>query len=77
MATEKKSANVYASPGDADASADVAALGLEEFCRRLSATDRRVELISGFFASAKLKGQTTGTEDQFKARFEAFINEPA
>lgn len=77
MATEKKSASVFAPPENADASTDAATLGLEEFCRRLSATDRRVELISGFFASAKLKGQTTGTEGHLKARFEAFINEPA
>lgn len=52
-------------------------LTLTEFCTRLSATDRRVELIGGFFAATKAQGVIKDTEAGFAARFEAFATKPA
>lgn len=49
---------------------------LQEFCTRLSAKDRRVELLKGFFAYETGNGCIKGTEDQLQARFEAFVNKP-
>lgn len=49
---------------------------LDEFCSRLSQTDRRVELIAGFHASERSSGRTNGAEADFAARFTAFVNKP-
>lgn len=52
-------------------------LALNEFCARLSATDRRVELIAGFHHQEVAAGRTKDLESAFRARFEAFVNQPA
>lgn len=52
-------------------------LTLDEFCARLSAKDKRVELISGFHFTEKRAGRTKDSEAAYSARFSAFQNEPA
>lgn len=52
-------------------------LTLNEFCTRLSITDRRVELIGGFHRAETLAGKVKDTEDAFSARFVEFCNAPA
>lgn len=51
-------------------------LTLDEFCRRLSSHDRRVELISGFHASQVREGVVKSTESVFKKRYDDFGNKP-
>ncbi len=52
-------------------------LSLDEFCQRLSATDKRVELIGAFHHVEKAAGRGQDTSGNFAARFEAFANQPA
>lgn len=52
-------------------------LTLTEFCTRLSATDRRVELIGGFEHSERVAGRMSDLEVNFAKRFVAFANQPA
>jgi len=52
-------------------------LSLEEYCTRLSAVDRRVELISAFHAEEALAGRVVDVESAYALRFDAFINRPA
>lgn len=59
---------------------DVAAefpLSLEEYCARLSTTDRRAELIGGFHFSEKQSGRVKDTETNYKKRFAEFCKQPA
>ncbi len=51
-------------------------LGLDEFCARLSATDKRIELIAGFHADATRAGTVTDTDNGFRALFAAFAIRP-
>lgn len=51
-------------------------LTLDEFCTRLSNTDKRVELIGGFAHSERAAGTIKDTEPAFKARFAAFATKP-
>lgn len=63
-------------PETKGAAAPDGSITLDEFCTRLSQTDRRVELI-GAFHSVELKAQRTkDAEAAFTARFRAFINAP-
>lgn len=50
---------------------------LDEFCIRLSTTDKRVELIGGFEHIERLAGRTKDTAEAFSKRFTDFINQPA
>jgi hypothetical protein len=68
MAKEKAAATVVA---------DAFPLSLNEFCTRLSKTDRRVELIGAFQSSEKRAGRNKDTESAFAARYSDFINQPA
>lgn len=52
-------------------------LSLDEFCTRLSSTDRRVEIIGGFHSEEAKSGNTKDVESAFLARFNEFINKPA
>ena len=52
-------------------------LTIEEFVQRLSATDKRVELIHGFYVTEKSQGFLRATESDFRSRFKAFVNKPA
>lgn len=49
---------------------------LGEFCARLSATVKRPELIGAFEHHERTGGRLSGTETEFKARFDAFVNKP-
>jgi hypothetical protein len=49
---------------------------LEEFCVRLSQSDRRVELIGGFHFSEKQARRFKDAESNYAARFQAFVNQP-
>lgn len=53
------------------------ALTLDEFCTRLSMTDRRVELIGAWHFTEKRAGVVKDTESAFKARFIDFATHPA
>lgn len=56
--------------------AKVEPVTLEEFCMRLSKTDKRVELISGFHYTEVSAGRTKDAESAFKSRFDAFATKP-
>ena len=73
MGTSSK--NAASEPVQAQAAA-VPGITLDEFCQRLSRTDKRVELIAGFHADESSGGRLKDAEDQYLARFAAFINKP-
>lgn len=50
---------------------------LDEYCRRLSENDSRVELIGGFEASERASGRLKATVVAFDAAFSAFVSRPA
>ena len=52
-------------------------LPLDEFCSRLSATDKRVELIGAFHHSEKVAGRNKDNSSAYAARFVEFCNQPA
>ncbi|MEY8688440.1 MAG: hypothetical protein AB9M53_00990 [Leptothrix sp. (in: b-proteobacteria)] len=62
---------------DAAAAPEAIELTLEEFCTRLSVTDKRVELIGGFYSSEKRAGRVKDVETAFAGRFVAFATQPA
>lgn len=49
---------------------------LEEFCAAVSMTDRRVELVAGFYADERRNGRAHDTRDAWQARFAAFQRRP-
>ena len=55
---------------------DAPEVTLDEFCLRLSATDKRVEMIAGFYASQKRAGTVKATESDLSSRYAAFISQP-
>lgn len=61
----------------ADAEQSSFALTLDEFCIRLSKTDRRVELIGGFNAVERQAGRIKDTEANYLDRYHVFIKQPA
>jgi hypothetical protein len=52
-------------------------LSLAEACQRISAGDRRVEMLGAFHASEKAAGRSKDLESAYRARFAAFCNAPA
>lgn len=53
-------------------------IGLDEFCKDLSAKDKRVELIAAFHFYMKNEQKTMkGTKDFFSTEFENFTKMPA
>jgi len=48
------------------------ALTADEWCARLSAGDKRVELITAFAASERRAGRVKDSEENFANRFAAF-----
>ncbi len=52
-------------------------LTLEEFCSRLSTTDKRVELIGAFAHDETRAGRIKGLASEYEARFRAFVTKPA
>lgn len=73
MATKS---NTPAPAGNAEQEKEIP-LSLDEFCARLSATDKRVELIGGFHSVEVAAGNTKDVDSAFAARFNDFINQPA
>ena len=51
-------------------------LTLHEYCSRLSVTTPKPELIGGFEFSERVAGRLSGTEAEFKSRFDVFVNKP-
>lgn len=51
-------------------------LSVAEFCARLSETVKRPELLNAFAATEQRAGRVSDTSDKFRARFDAFINQP-
>lgn len=49
---------------------------LDEFCTRLSKSDKRVELIGAFHHSEQSAGRIKDVESEYSSRFAAFINKP-
>lgn len=60
-----------------DVKADTFELTIDEFCTRLSATDKRVELIGAFHNVESQAGKVKDTEAAFKKRFDDFAIQPA
>jgi hypothetical protein len=52
-------------------------LSLDEFCTRLSAEKVSPEMIGGFHHWQLAEKQTTGSDADYKAAFDAFVNQPA
>lgn len=52
-------------------------LTLQEFCTRLSESDRRVNLIGAFEFNERSTSKLHDTEDAYRARYNAFLNRPA
>ncbi|MBI1207449.1 MAG: hypothetical protein GC191_09210 [Azospirillum sp.] len=50
---------------------------LTEFCARASATDKRVELLAGFYRDENAAGRVTDDESAYRARLAAFIIRPS
>lgn len=51
-------------------------LSLFDFCKRLSETVKRPELIGAFEFSERQAGRSKATEAEFRARFDEFCNTP-
>lgn len=49
---------------------------LDEFCRRLSQSVKRPELIAGFHYTQKASGTASATPAAFQAAYEQFVNKP-
>jgi len=52
-------------------------LSLDEFCSRLSSSDKRVEMIGAFHHTEKAAGRNKDIESAYIARYSDFINQPA
>lgn len=52
-------------------------VALDEFCQRLSTTDRRVEMISAFHHWARAQGLLKASESEYQARYAEFATHPA
>lgn len=53
------------------------AVTLEEFCLRLSNTDRRIEMIGAFHSEERRAGRIKDAEGAYSVRYQAFVNKPA
>jgi hypothetical protein len=52
-------------------------LSLNEFCIRLSKTEKRVELIGAFEHSERVAGRVKDTTENYAARYDQFLKKPA
>ena len=64
-------------PAETPVIEEVIDLTLEEFCTRVSRTDRRVELLGGFYAVERAAGRVKDTEVAYTKRLGDFANAPA
>lgn len=51
-------------------------LTLDEFCKRASTQDKRVELIGAFHFAEKSAARVKDTEANYKKRFDEFVRRP-
>lgn len=65
-----------AAPTPAPVNPAVPDLTVEEFCTRLSGSDKRVELIKAFWFVETKAGRFKDAESNYQARFQAFVNKP-
>lgn len=59
------------------APAPVPTVPLDEWCRDISRTDKRVELIAGFHHTERAAGRVGDTAAAFASRYAAFATAPA
>lgn len=64
-------------PAEQAATEQAAVLTLNEFCIRLSAKDKRVELIGAFEFTERQAKRLKATEKEFSERYQAFLKQPA
>lgn len=62
-------------PSDAEVATEYP-VTLTEFCQRLSATDKRVELIAAFHHDEEAAGRLSDLEAGYRARLDIFANRP-
>jgi hypothetical protein len=72
MATPSETVKTEPDAIKVEANPDSFPLSLDEFCARLSLTDKRVELIGGFHHTERAAGHNKDVEAAFKERFIAF-----
>lgn len=78
MPKQTDSAETLDSAAPAEPAAPAAfPLSLDEFCTRLSGTDRRVEMIGAFAHEERAAGRLKDTEAAYRQRFAAFASRPA
>lgn len=65
-----------AAPTPAPVNPAIPDLTVEEFCTRLSASDRRVELINAFCFVERTAGHYKDAESNYQSRFQTFVNKP-
>jgi len=65
-----------AAPRAVDAADATPTVPLQEFCASVSAHDKRVELIAGFFSDEKRAGRHHDTAEAYQERLEAFAIRP-
>jgi hypothetical protein len=72
-----KSSNTNETTNDqAAANAPAEDVTLEEFCIRLSKSDKRVEMIGGFQHAETAAGHVKDTEAAYRSRYSDFCNKP-
>lgn len=52
-------------------------VSLDDFCTRLSESEKRYTLIAGFHATESKSKRLRDTSDAYQARYAAFLNQPA
>lgn len=76
MANKNESPAVREVPQDVEVVAQPVMVTLDEFCRRLSETVVRPELIGAFAYTERHAGHVRDTSENFASRYDAFINKP-
>lgn len=76
ISDEAKAPVAAVAPVQAPAAPDEFPIDLNEFCARLSGTDRRVELISGFHHAERSAGRVTDLPSAYTRRFGEFQTRP-
>lgn len=72
----KNDTSVAETPAPVAAVAPEPTLSLDEFCVRLSVTEKRPEAIAGFHYTENAAGRVKGTQDEYASRFREFLNKP-
>lgn len=75
MAKEPKEKVELAVAGAPDAVQEIP-LSLDEYCKRLSLSEKRYGLISGFHHTEKAAGRLHDVASAYKARYDVFLSTP-